>query len=75
MKTEKISISLSHTLYEFIEEYREEHHYKSRSDVIAKALRVLRQSQLEACYREASKEVDKDFESTAGDGLEEHEAW
>jgi metal-responsive CopG/Arc/MetJ family transcriptional regulator len=41
MHTQKVSISLPAKLYEFVETYQEEHHYKTRSQVIAEALRLL----------------------------------
>ena len=50
--------------------YQIEHHYKTRSEVIRKALYLLQQTQLEACYREANQELDNDFEITNSDGLE-----
>lgn len=46
------------------------HHYKSRSEVIAKALKLLQQVQLEGLYSEANNELEDDFDSVAGDGLE-----
>lgn len=75
MQTQKISISLPKPLYEFIENYQEEHHYKSRSEVIARALRVLQKLQLETCYREANQEIDESFDATVSDGLDEDETW
>lgn len=74
MNTHKISISLPNQLFEFIEEYQENHHYKTRSEVINQALYLLQQAHLEACYREASQEVNEDFEATTQDGLED-ETW
>lgn len=75
MNVQKISISLPRKQYEFIENYQTEHHYKSRSEVIREALRLLQQVQLEACYQEANQELDDDFETTALDGIEENETW
>ena len=74
MNTERFTISVSKNLYHFLETYQEKYHYKSRSEVVAKALRLLQQAQLEACYREANNEVDEAFEITAHDGLED-ETW
>lgn len=45
-QTQKISISLEQPLYKFIEGYQTKHHYKNRSEVIAKAVRLLQQQQL-----------------------------
>jgi len=43
--------------------------------VIREALYLLQQAQLEACYREASQEVDDTFDATTSDGIEEDETW
>ncbi len=75
MNTQKLSISLPQKQYEFIENYQAEHHYKSRSEVIREALRLLQQAQLESCYQEANQEIDNDFEVTTQDGIEESETW
>ena len=75
MHSQKISISLPQQQYEFIEDYQEQHHYKSRSDVIRDALYLLQQSHLETCYAEANKEVDEAFDITNSDGLDDHETW
>ncbi len=40
-----------------------------------KALCLLQQAQLEACYKEANLELDDAFEVTVSDGLEEDETW
>lgn len=71
MNIQKLSISLSRQQVEFLEHYQAEHHYKTRSEVIRKALYLLQQMQLEACYQEASQEVDDAFDITTSDGLEE----
>lgn len=75
MSAQKLSISLPQQQYEFVESYQAAHHFKTRSEVIREALYLLQQTQLETCYREASKEVDNIFEITNSDGLEENEAW
>ena len=74
MQVHKVTISLSEPLYEFIEGYQSEHHYKSRSEVISTALRLLQQQQLEAFYAEANQELNDDFDAMVGDGLED-ETW
>lgn len=74
MKIHKLSISLPQQDYEFIENYQLEYHYKTRSEVIKKALFLLQQVELEACYREANAEVNDDFDATTSDGLED-ETW
>jgi antitoxin ParD1/3/4 len=75
MHTHKLSISLPQEQYKFIENYQEEHHCKTRSEVIKEALYLLQQVHLEACYREANQEKDNDFEIATLDGIEENEAW
>ena len=74
MTIQKLSISLPMQQYEFLEKYQIEHHYKTRSEVIREALYLLQQTQLEACYREASQEIDDAFEPTTSDVIED-EAW
>lgn len=75
MRTQKLSISLPQQQFDFIQSYQAEHHYKSRSEVIKEALSFLQKRQLEACYMEASQEIDMDFENTSLDGIENNEAW
>lgn len=75
MNGQKISISVPANLVEFVASYQEEHHCRTRSEVIVQALRLLQRSQLEACYHEANSELDNDFDSTIGDGIDDHEAW
>lgn len=70
----KISISLPKPLYDFIGDYQETHHCKSRSEVINHALHLLQQLQLESYYKEANKEIDACFETTTLDGLD-NESW
>jgi len=74
MQAQKISISLSKPLYDFIDDYQEVHHCKSRSEVINQALYLLQQTQLELCYKQANKEIDNKFETTTFDGLD-NETW
>ena len=71
---EKLSISLSTQLFQFLETYKTAHQRKSRSQVIEEALLLLRERELEAAYSEAGREVDPDWEVTLMDGLTD-EAW
>ena len=75
MRAQKLSISLPEQQCEFIQHYQNEHHYKSRSDVIKEALYLLQQVTLEAHYREANGEMNAAFEATSSDGLDQHETW
>ncbi len=74
MQVEKLSISLPASLVQFIEGYKVAHDCKSRSQVIEKALQLLRTQELESAYLQASAEVDNDWEITITDGLTD-EAW
>lgn len=74
MAVRKVSISLPEGLTRFVDSYRRKRGIKSRSRVFEEAVNLLRKRDLEADYRDASREVDKSWEATAGDGLED-EAW
>jgi antitoxin ParD1/3/4 len=75
MQSQKLSISLPKQQCEFIEHYLVDHKIKNRSEVIKEALYLLQQRELEACYKEANPEIEKDFEITNLDGIEGNEAW
>lgn len=75
MHSQKFSISLPEQQCNFIESYRSQHHYKSRSEVIKEAIYLLQQKQLESCYLEANNEIDNAFDITASDGIEDNETW
>jgi len=74
MNAEKVSITIASDLYRFVDQYRSAHDLKSRSQVIAEALQLLRQQELDQAYRAANDEVDADFDATLMDGLN-HETW
>jgi antitoxin ParD1/3/4 len=74
MNVEKLSISLPPSLVQFVENYKRNKGCKSRSQVIEEALELLRNRELEAAYREASAEVDNDWDVTVADGLTD-ETW
>lgn len=74
MSAEKLSISLSQSLVQFVEQYKLEHDCKSRSQVIETALQLLQTQELEKAYAEAAKEVDLDWDLTIADGLSD-ETW
>lgn len=77
MHAEKLSISLPAELSRFIEQYRADHALKNRSQVIGEALKLLRQRDLEAAYREmaqdeaAEAEALEWSEALVGDGANE----
>ena len=74
MQAEKISISLSQSLLQFIETYKIAKGCKSPSQVIEVALELLRNQELESAYRQASSEVDSAWDVTVADGLTD-ERW
>ena len=74
MNTQKVTISIPQSLYDFVESYQRKNHVKSRSDVINTALQLLQEQQLIACYHEANNELNNDFDTTTSDGLED-ETW
>ncbi|MEG4202874.1 CopG family transcriptional regulator [Microcoleus sp. Pol7_A1] len=74
MQAEKISISLSQSLLQFIETYKIAKGCKSPSQVIEVALELLRNQELESAYRQASSEVDSAWDVTVADGLTD-ETW
>lgn len=74
MQAEKISISLSKSLLQFIESYKIAKGCNSPSQVIEVALELLRNQELESAYRQASSEVESAWELTVADGLTD-ETW
>ncbi len=74
MQAEKISISLSQSLLQFIESYKIAKGCKSPSQVIEVALELLHNQELESAYRQASSEVDSAWDITVADGFTD-ETW
>jgi metal-responsive CopG/Arc/MetJ family transcriptional regulator len=77
MKIEKVSISLPKQMMLFVEQYRRQHKLRSRSDVFAKAVKVLEERSLEQDYRDSYRdhaEEMKAWDVTVGDGLDD-EPW
>ena len=73
MSVSKLSVSLTDELAGFVENYRKKRGF-NRSQVFEEAVRLLRSRELEAAYREANAECDKELENTVADGLAD-EAW
>jgi len=73
MSVAKLSVSIPEELAGFIEHYRKKRRL-TRSQVFEEAVKLLRSHELEAAYREANGETDKEWENTAADGLTD-EAW
>jgi antitoxin ParD1/3/4 len=77
MQSQKLSISLTEDLVKFIDSYRTDRGLKARSEVIDRALRLLKQHSLEVAYEEAYAEMAQEaalWDATVGDGLTD-EAW
>jgi Arc/MetJ-type ribon-helix-helix transcriptional regulator len=73
-KAKKISISLPTDLVYYLDDCIREHKLESRSEVIASALRAMRERELESAYAAASQEWDgseeaKLWDNALGDGL------
>ena len=75
MQVHKLSVSLPDSLFNFVEEYQMQFARKSRSEVIAEALILLRQSHLVQCYADANLEIDPLYELITADGLDPNETW
>lgn len=70
----KVSVSLPDDDVEFLDRYSREHHIGSRSAALARAVQLLRASQLGSAYADAWREWEESgeadvWESTAADGL------
>ena len=74
VSVEKISISLPSSLIQFLETYKTTYQYKSRSQVIEKALKQMQEQELEQAYKEANQEIDAAWDLTVADGLAD-ETW
>jgi antitoxin ParD1/3/4 len=75
MQSEKISVSLDRPLVEFLENYKLTHDFKSRSQVVGKAVLLLQSQFLEEAYLQANQETDPLWDNTIADGLNEDETW
>ena len=73
-QSQKVSISLSEELLEYADTYRQTHKLSSRSEVLAHALKTLREVELAEGYRELSAEYkihrDPLVEAIGAEGLE-----
>ena len=81
MLAQKLSISLDPTTMKFVEAHLKQHKEKSRSQLIAEALRLLqrqeREAQLESAYAQSAvtdRLIAAEFSGADNDGLD-HEAW
>lgn len=56
MSAEKLSVSLDGTLLDFVAQYQKSHQIRSKSEVVARALTLLRERELEEQYAGALEE-------------------
>lgn len=69
----KVSVSLPESTMHFMDSYLSTHPKVNRSQMVQRALELLRLKELECAYQEANSEIDSSFECASADGL--HEAW
>ena len=74
MNQRKLSVSIPETLARFVETYKREHELHTKSEVVERALELLREQELERAYAAAANEVDPAWDATLADGLAE-ETW
>lgn len=70
MNRQKLSVSVPEGLVRFVDDYRREHGISTKSQVVTRALELLRASDLEQAYARAAHELDRDWDVVASDGLE-----
>lgn len=70
MTKSKISISLPNNLLNFLDHYQEQHNNISRSEIIKRALELLKKEDLGKCCMEANSEINNDFDNCNNDGLD-----
>ncbi len=74
MNTQRFTISVDNELATFLESYQSQHQIANRSEVIAKAIKLLREQELGQAYYEAGLEWERSkdaklWETTSNDGL------
>lgn len=74
MNPRKLSVSVPESVASFVESYKREHALKTKSEVVQRALTLLREQELERIYTETVGEISPSWEVTLSDGLTE-EAW
>lgn len=71
----KLSISVDQNFAPFIERYQQQHTIRTKSEVVERALELLRKAELQEAYRQAAQDWlenpdAKLWENTVADGLE-----
>ena len=69
MGQQKLSVSVSEPIAEFVASYQGAHKLKTKSEVVERALEELREQELEKAYAEAAGEVDPAWDVTLKDRL------
>ena len=69
MPKEKLSVTVPESLAEFVETYRTQHEVRTKSEVVERALRLLRERELEAHYAATAAAADPAWDATMADGL------
>lgn len=69
MNAEKLSVSLDGALVEFVSQYQKSHQIRSKSEVVARALSLLREHELEAQYAGALEEWQTSGEADLWDAV------
>lgn len=74
MNAEKMSVSLDGVLMDFVAQYQKSHQVRSKSEVVARALILLRERELEEQYAGALEEWQKSgdadlWDEVTSDGL------
>lgn len=74
----KLSVSVDQTFVPFIERYQHDHTIRTKSEVVERALELLRKAELEQAYKEAAQDWLENpdaalWENTVGDGIEPRE--
>ncbi len=69
MSQQKLSVSVSEPIAQFVTNYQGEHKLRTKSEVVELALELLRERELETAYAEAASELDPAWDVTLKDGL------
>jgi Arc/MetJ-type ribon-helix-helix transcriptional regulator len=80
MSVAKLSVSVDESLVAFVDRYQKEKDIKTKSEVVEKALKLLRSQELKEAYKEAYREWRESgeeavWEVTVADGLDNNETW
>jgi len=71
LRSAKLSVSLPEEQLRFIDEYRKRHGIETRSEVMLRALRALREAELAEGYRQMARDYAQEVDEWVDSGLEE----